>query len=71
MLQAASDVYSPVSGKVTEVNEALNDSPDLVTPFPSLSLFPPSLGSVLGLDTEENQSSQEVGKDLRSSLPGG
>ena len=29
-LQAASDVYSPVSGEVTEVNEALNDSPDLV-----------------------------------------
>lgn len=28
--QAASDVYSPVSGKVTEVNETLNDSPDLV-----------------------------------------
>ena len=29
-LQAASDIYSPVSGKVTEVNETLNDSPDLV-----------------------------------------
>ena len=29
-VKAASDIYSPVSGEVTEVNEALNDDPALV-----------------------------------------
>jgi len=29
-VKAASDVYSPVSGSVTEVNEALADAPELV-----------------------------------------
>lgn len=29
-VKAASDVYSPVSGEITEVNEDLNDSPELV-----------------------------------------
>ena len=29
-VKAASDVYAPVSGKVLEVNEALNDEPGLV-----------------------------------------
>ena len=29
-VKAASDIYSPVSGTVIEVNEALNDSPELV-----------------------------------------
>lgn len=29
-VKAASDIYSPVSGEVTEVNEALNDDPSLV-----------------------------------------
>ena len=29
-VKAASDIYSPVSGEVTEVNEALNDEPALV-----------------------------------------
>ena len=29
-VKAASDIYSPVSGEVTEVNEALMDSPELV-----------------------------------------
>lgn len=29
-VKAASDVYSPVSGRVTEVNEALTDAPELV-----------------------------------------
>ncbi len=32
--KAASDVYAPVSGKVSAVNEALNDSPDLVNSSP-------------------------------------
>ena len=29
-VKAASEVYSPVSGTVTEVNDALEDSPGLV-----------------------------------------
>ena len=29
-VKAASDVYSPVSGEVTEVNEALVDSPEII-----------------------------------------
>ena len=29
-VKAASDIYSPVSGAVTQVNEALNDRPELV-----------------------------------------
>ena len=29
-VKAASDVYAPISGKVVEVNEALNDDPALV-----------------------------------------
>ena len=33
-VKAASDIYSPVSGTVVEVNEALEDSPDLVNHAP-------------------------------------
>lgn len=29
-VKAASDIYAPVSGKVTSVNEALNDAPEIV-----------------------------------------
>lgn len=29
-VKAASDIYAPVSGKIVEVNEALEDSPELV-----------------------------------------
>ena len=33
-VKAASDVYSPLSGEIVEVNEALVDSPDLVNRDP-------------------------------------
>lgn len=33
-VKAASDLYSPVEGKIVEVNEALNDSPELVNSEP-------------------------------------
>lgn len=33
-VKAVSDIYSPLSGEVTEVNEALNDSPELVNEDP-------------------------------------
>jgi glycine cleavage system H protein len=29
-VKAVSDLYSPVAGKVTEINEALNDAPDTI-----------------------------------------
>ncbi len=33
-VKAVSDVYSPVSGEVTEVNEALNDAPEILNEDP-------------------------------------
>ena len=33
-VKAASDVYSPVAGEVTEVNEAAGESPDLINAAP-------------------------------------
>ena len=33
-VKAASDVYSPISGEVLEVNEALEDSPELINSDP-------------------------------------
>lgn len=33
-VKAVSDVYSPISGKVVETNEKLNDSPELVNEDP-------------------------------------
>ena len=33
-VKAASDIYSPVSGKVTKVNDALNDAPEIVNDAP-------------------------------------
>ena len=33
-VKAAADFYSPVSGEISEVNEELNDSPDLINKDP-------------------------------------
>ena len=33
-VKAASDVYSPVTGQVTEVNEALIDNPEIINSSP-------------------------------------
>jgi len=33
-VKAVSDIYSPISGEVTEVNKGLNDSPELVNEDP-------------------------------------
>ena len=33
-VKAVSDVYAPVGGEVIEVNEALNDKPELINEFP-------------------------------------
>ena len=34
-VKAASEIYAPVSGKVTEVNEALSDDPGLINTDPA------------------------------------
>lgn len=33
-VKAASDIYSPLTGEVTEVNEALNDAPNKINDSP-------------------------------------
>jgi glycine cleavage system H protein len=33
-VKAASDVYMPISGEITEVNEALNDAPETINDSP-------------------------------------
>jgi glycine cleavage system H protein len=33
-VKAASDIYAPVSGKITEVNQALEDEPELINSDP-------------------------------------
>jgi glycine cleavage system H protein len=38
-VKAASDIYSPVSGKVIAINEALADNPELVNSAPYDSWF--------------------------------
>jgi len=51
-VKAVSDVYSPVSGKVTEANVKLNDSPELVNqdPFGDGWIFKMSVEQVPELD---------------------
>lgn len=53
-VKAASDVYSPVSGEVVAVNEAIVDSPDLVNKSPygegwMMRIKPADAGEVDGL----------------------
>lgn len=38
-VKAASDIYSPISGKVIAINEALADNPELVNSAPYDSWF--------------------------------
>ena len=33
-VKAASDVYSPVSGEITQINEVLNDNPEIINASP-------------------------------------
>lgn len=33
-VKAASDIYAPVTGKIIEINEALNDAPEIVNSHP-------------------------------------
>ncbi|TDR15228.1 glycine cleavage system protein GcvH [Marinomonas communis] len=51
-VKAASDIYAPVSGEVVEVNEALDDSPELVneSPFEDAWIAKIKLSDVSELD---------------------
>ena len=50
-VKAVSDVYSPVSGEIIEVNEALEDAPEVVNedPYGGGWLFKVNTGATVGL----------------------
>jgi len=62
-VKTASDIYSPLSGQVTEVNKALGDNPELVNSDPygggwlyKMKLSNPSeAGALLGAEQYEKQ----------------
>jgi len=63
-VKAASEVYSPISGEVIEVNEALEENPELVNTSPyedgwffKLRVSDENLGSIDSLMTAEEYSS--------------
>ena len=63
-VKAASEVYTPVSGEVIEVNEALEENPELVNTSPyedgwffKLRVSDENLGSIDSLMTAEEYSS--------------
>lgn len=66
-VKAASDVYSPLSGEVVEVNEALNDQPELINSMPygdgwifRLAMSSPGeLGGLLDADAYQNAASDD------------
>ena len=63
-VKAASEVYTPISGKVIEVNDTLEESPELVNTSPyeegwffKLKVSDENLGSIESLMTAEEYSS--------------
>ena len=63
-VKAASEVYTPISGEVIEVNETLEENPELVNTSPyekgwffKLEVSDENLGSIDGLMTAEEYSS--------------
>ena len=64
-VKAASDIFSPIGGKVTEINEKLLDEPDLVNSSPYedgwfFKMQPDDLESLKSLlSSEEYTNSQE------------
>jgi glycine cleavage system H protein len=70
-VKAASDVYSPLSGRVTEVNEKLNGSPQLVNedPYGDGWLFrlqlqtPEELGDLLSAEDYQQLLEDEADED--------
>lgn len=51
-VKAASDIYAPINGEVIEINEALNDSPELIneSPFESAWIAKIKLSDSADLD---------------------
>lgn len=67
-MKASSDVYAPLSGEVTEANEALNSSPQLVNESPQdkgwfVKIRPSDLKELDKLMTEEEYA--EYAKGLK------
>lgn len=61
-VKAASDVYAPVSGTVTDVNEALGDEPELVNTDPETGgwLFRVTLADASELDGMMDQAAYDA-----------
>lgn len=61
-VKAASDVYAPVSGTVTDVNEALGDEPELVNTDPETGgwLFRVTLADAGELDGMMDQAAYDA-----------
>ena len=60
-VKAASDVYSPISGEVTEVNSILEDQPEIINSSPyedgwSFKMAPSDLGEIEDLLSPEDYS---------------
>ncbi|MDA9657826.1 glycine cleavage system protein GcvH [bacterium] len=60
-VKAASDVYSPISGEVTEVNSILEDQPDIINSSPYedgwfFKMAPSDLGEIEDLLSPEDYS---------------
>ncbi len=69
-VKAAADVYAPVSGEVVAVNEALDDTPEMVNddPFGEAWLFKVAPSDLSELDDLMDQDAYEayIAKDERS-----
>lgn len=57
--KAASDVYSPLSGTITEVNNALKDAPDLINKSPYDQGWLVRLTAVKAVELEKLMSASE------------
>ena len=76
-VKAASDIYSPVSGTVVEVNDALEDSPELVNrePYGDGWFFrvqvdgESELGDLLDAETYRERNETDASPDAESSDP--
>lgn len=64
-VKAASDIYSPVSGRITAVNDALKDKPELINSSPLADgwLFRIELGNAAELDALLDASAYDSSHD--------
>lgn len=54
-VKAVSEIYSPIAGSVTEINEELNDRPELIneTPYDAWLVKVEGIGETVNLLTED------------------